>query len=103
MVSKSDHSKPCHTDHDIKPPLLSSRVLVCPHAVAVDIPECPGGRVHSALASVVLRSLGCGGLVDHALLHDSAVHGETVGRWLGGVGRGGCGDERFEDSVLRDN
>jgi hypothetical protein len=56
--------------------------------------------VHPALASVVLCALGSSGLVDHALLHDRAVHGEAVGSRGGGVGGGSSGDESLEDGVL---
>lgn len=58
--------------------------------------------MHPALAGVGLCAVCCGGLVDEALLHDCAVHGEAVRGWgLGlGVGGGGCGDEGFQDGVL---
>lgn len=56
--------------------------------------------MHPALAGVALGSLCRGGLVDHALLHDRAVHGEAVGGGLGGVAGGSCGDEGLEDGVL---
>lgn len=56
--------------------------------------------MHPALSGVVLGSLCGGGLVDHALLHNRAVHGEAVGSGFGGVAGGGCGDEGFEDGVL---
>lgn len=56
--------------------------------------------MHPALAGIALRSLCGGGPVDHALLHDGAVHGEAVGCRLGGVAGSGCRDEGFEDGVL---
>lgn len=56
--------------------------------------------MHASLAGIILCSLCSGGLVDHALLHDCAVHGEAVGGWLGGVGGGCCGDEGFQDGAL---
>lgn len=56
--------------------------------------------MHPALAGVALRALGRGRLVDHALLHDRAVHREAVrGRFLG-VRGGGGGDEGFQDGIL---
>lgn len=58
--------------------------------------------MHPALAGVALGALCGSGLVDHALLHDRAVHGEAVGGGFGGVAGRGCGDEGFEDGVLVD-
>lgn len=55
--------------------------------------------MHTPLASVAERAFGGSGLVNHALLHNSAVHGEAVGRGLGGFGGGGA-DQSFEDGVL---
>ena len=55
--------------------------------------------MHTPLASVAECALGGSGLVDHTLLHNSAVHGEAVGRGLGGFGGGGT-DQSFEDGVL---
>jgi hypothetical protein len=56
--------------------------------------------VHTALAGVALRAVCGGGLVDDALLHDGAVHGEAVGGGFGGFAGGGGGDEGLEDAVL---
>lgn len=56
--------------------------------------------MHPALSGIALRALCRGALVDHALLHDRAVHGEAVGCWLGGIFGGGGGDEGFQDGVL---
>lgn len=56
--------------------------------------------MHPPLSGVALLALCCGALVDHALLHDRAVHGEAVGCRLGGIFGGGCGDEGFQDGVL---
>lgn len=56
--------------------------------------------MHPALSGVALCALCGGTLIDHALLHDCAVHGEAVRGRLGGVRWGGCGDEGFQDSVL---
>lgn len=96
------HGKPRHANNNIQPPLLTSGVLERPHAVAVHVPECARGGVHPALSGVALRALGCGALVDHALLHDCAVYGEAVGGGFGGVRGGGSGDEGFQDGVLGD-
>jgi hypothetical protein len=94
------HGKPRHANNDIQPPLLTSGVLERPHAVAVHVPECARGGVHAALSGIALCALGCGALVDHALLHDCAVYGEAVGGGLGGVRGGGSGDKAFQDGVL---
>lgn len=55
--------------------------------------------MHTPLASVAECALGGSGLVNHTLLHNGAVHGEAVGRGLGGFGSGGT-DQSFEDGVL---
>jgi hypothetical protein len=93
------NGEPCHTNNNIHPPVLSTSVLVCPHAVAVDIPERPGGRVHTTLASIAKCAICSNGRVNHALLHDCAVHGEAVGRGLGGIGCGSS-NQSLEDGVL---
>lgn len=92
--------KPGDADNNVQPPLLGTGVLESPHAIAVHIPEGAGGRVHAALAGIAERAVRSGGLVDHALLDDCAVHGETEGRGLGGFGRCGGVDQGLEDSVL---
>jgi hypothetical protein len=56
--------------------------------------------VHAALAGVAERAIRRGGLINHALLHNGAVHGEAVGGWSRCVRGGGRGDEGFEDGVL---
>lgn len=57
--------------------------------------------MHPALAGVGLCAVGGGGLVDHSLLHDCAVHGEAVRGGSLGVGGGGGSDEGFQDGALR--
>lgn len=94
------HSEPSHANHDVQPAFLCTGVLESPHAVTVNIPECAGGRVHATLASVAERAIRRGGLVNHTLLHNGAVHGEAVGGWSRCVGGGGCRDEGFEDGIL---
>lgn len=92
--------KPSHTDHNIETPFLSTGVLEGPHTITVDVPESSRRGVHSTLTSVVLCALSGSGLVNHALLHDGAVHGEAVGSRGGRVGGSSSGDKSFEDSVL---
>ena len=58
--------------------------------------------MHPTLAGVAGRAVSGGGLVDEALLHDGAVHGEAVRRGSQGGGGGGGGEEGFQDSVLLD-
>lgn len=56
--------------------------------------------MHPALASIALCAVGGGGLINQSLLHDGAVHGETVrGRCLGVWGSGGR-DKSFQNGVL---
>ena len=59
--------------------------------------------MHTTLAGVAERAISSSGLVNHALLYDCAVHGETEGRGLGGFGRCGGGDQGLEDGVLDEN
>lgn len=56
--------------------------------------------MHAALAGVAERAIRRGGLVNHTLLHNGAVHSEAVRSWSRCVGGGGRGDEGFEDGVL---
>lgn len=94
------HREPSDADNNVQPALLSTGELECPHTVAVDVPESTGGRVHPALASIGLCAVGGGSLINHSLLHDGAVHGETVrGRCLGVWGSSGR-DESFQNGVL---
>ena len=94
------NGEPCHTNNNIHSPILSTSVLVSPHAIAADIPERPGGRVHTTLAGIAKCAICSNGRVNHALLHDCAVHGEAVRRRLGGIGGCGGGDQGLEDGVL---
>jgi hypothetical protein len=56
--------------------------------------------VHAALSGVGGRAVRGRRLVNQALLHNGAVHGETVWRGSRGCRGGGGGDESFENSVL---
>lgn len=56
--------------------------------------------MHPTFAGVGLCAVRRGGLVDHSLLHDCAVHGEAVGGGSLGVGGGGGSDEGFQDGAL---
>lgn len=76
---KSTHSKPSHTNHNIQPLLLTTRILKRPHPIAVNIPERPGRGMQPTLARIPGLPVSGGGLVDKTLLHDGAVHGEAVG------------------------
>jgi len=94
------HSKPSDANDNVQPPFLSSGVLERPHTVTVDVPEGTGGRVHPAFASIGLCAVGGGGLINQSLLHDGAIHGETVrSRCLGVWGSSGR-DKSFQDGVL---
>lgn len=55
--------------------------------------------MHTTLAGIAECAIRSNGGINHALLHDCAVHSEAVGRGLGGFGCGG-GDQGLEDSVL---
>lgn len=57
--------------------------------------------MHPAFAGVGLCAVRCGGLVDHSLLHDCAVHSEAVGGGSLGISGGGGSDECFQDGALR--
>jgi hypothetical protein len=94
-------SKPRHTDNNVQSPLLSSSVLESPHAIPVNIPESPGGRVHAPLAGIAERTARGNRLVNNALLHDRAVDRETVGRGLGGFGGCSGGNQSLEDGILQ--
>lgn len=56
--------------------------------------------MHTALAGIAERTVGSGGLVNHALLHDCAVDGESEGGRLVVFGGCGGGDQGLEDGVL---
>ena len=56
--------------------------------------------MHTALASIAERTVGSGGLVNHTLLHDCAVDGESEGSRLVLFGGCGGGDQGLEDGVL---
>ena len=56
--------------------------------------------MHATLAGVAKRTIRRGGLVNHTLLHNGAVHSEAVGSWRRGIRGGGSGNEGFEDGVL---
>lgn len=71
--------KPRNTNNNIQPLLISPGILKRPHAIPVDIPERASRRVHPTLPGVTVFAVRGGGLVDQTLLHDGAVHGETVG------------------------
>ena len=94
------NGKPCHTNNNINPPLLSTGVLESPHTIALDIPEGPGGGMHTTLTGIAKCAIRSDRRVNNALLHDCAVHGETVGRRLGGIFRCGSGDQGLKDGVL---
>lgn len=57
--------------------------------------------MHTTLTGIAECATLGDGRVNHALLHDCAVHGEAVGRRLGGIGRCGSGDQGLKDGVLR--
>lgn len=56
--------------------------------------------MHTTLTGIAECAVCSNGWVNHALLHDCAVHGEAVGRGLGGIGGCGGGDQGLEDGVL---
>jgi hypothetical protein len=56
--------------------------------------------VHTTLTSIAESAIRSDGRVNHALLNDCAVHGEAVGRGLGGFGGCGGGDQGLKDGVL---
>ena len=56
--------------------------------------------MHTTLTGIAECAVCSNGGVNHALLHDCAVHGEAVGRGLGGIGGCGGGDQGLEDGVL---
>lgn len=91
------HREPCHAHYHVQPPLLTTGILERPHAIAVDIPESPRGRVHTALTGVAGRCR----LVHETLLDDGTVDGEAEWRrsvwcrWSSGF------NERLKDVVLR--
>ena len=56
--------------------------------------------MHPALASVALRAIRGGSLINQSLLHDRTVYREAVRRRLGSVIGGGSGDKGFQDGIL---
>ena len=79
--TRSTHSKPRHTNHNVQPLLLGPGVLERPHAIAVDIPKGASSGMQPALASVTGAAVRRGSLVDEALLDDGAVDGKAVRGW----------------------
>lgn len=92
--------EPCHTNNNVQSPLLSTGVLESPHTITANIPESTRGRVHTTLAGITECAVCSDRLVNHALLHDRAVDGETVGRGLGGFGGGSGSNQSLKDGVL---
>jgi hypothetical protein len=75
--------KPCHAHDHVQPLGIGAGVLERPHSIAVNVPERPRSGVHAALPSVGGGAVCSSRLVDQALLHNGAVHGEAVWRRSG--------------------
>lgn len=56
--------------------------------------------MHTTLTGIAECAVCSNGGVNHALLHNCAVHGEAVRRGLGGIGGCGGSDQGLKDGVL---